>query len=332
MLTNLFLFKKAKPKRRRHKGNRRASVTDVEDLDVSDDDSRFAFYVKPKRKSQSEIAIKQHVSPYESDNEDNFRIPFPICKKVAWKKQNIFNIPEFDTNFPSDIEDFDDISENLRNGKAQCFKSDAIFNNADTDSDICQTETSDKENEDEEEDIVHYDIKFKTTLTVETKIKSKSNLLLQVVKDEESDYRMRECRWLRLRKDIGNDTDDSNNTQKIELPPPVRNLIILKDNETFPTIQILPLTDESLIQSSEESMNIETDKESVSEGSEAVDGIMPISISNFNLLDCGIINESEQVQKQSKKLQVSIKDHENDLTDTEELVMSERRCRPPKFK
>ncbi|CAG9840374.1 unnamed protein product [Diabrotica balteata] len=383
-------FKKTKPRRRRYKGSRRHSVTDIEDLDVSDTDDRFKNYIShPRRKVKSfKVITKSHSLMYDSDNEDNAHLPFPICKKIAEKKPSILNIPEFDTNFPTDVEDFEDLIdtpatpnfeaheeafEKKLEEMAECYskineshsalkcksilrasslKSNDNDGDNNTDSDVYQSEHGESEKEDNEEK-VSYDIRFIGAPATVTKNK-KTSLLIPIINEEpltdcenvnSSDEETSKIIPIALAKELQihtdeeefeDDLDELNNIPEIVLPPPIRNLVILKENGTLPTVQILPLVDYTPVQSpQEQSLNGETDEESVSEAEEAMEMPMSLSVSDFTVLDCGVIKETENPQKKKgkKTLNVPSNDDMDELTDTEEIVLNtQKRRRAPKFK
>lgn len=99
--------KKTKPRKRRNKAQRRPDTTDVENIYFSGDEREKKPIKRHKRKTKHLLA-KSETMPFDSENEDNVDLPFPVCKPVAKKTAPALRIPEFDTTFHTDVEDFEE--------------------------------------------------------------------------------------------------------------------------------------------------------------------------------------------------------------------------------
>ncbi|KAG5895835.1 hypothetical protein JTB14_038265 [Gonioctena quinquepunctata] len=332
-----------------------------------------------QKKSQSELMIRSQSLAYESDNEDEYRLQFPVCKKIAEKKHSILNIPEFDTNFPTDTEDLEDLSESVTSptsqggddlafdeklaemaaGSSQTRKTqhqgferepeselkgcDSIDDHSNTDIDNYETDDS-SAMKPAKTPSFDYDIKFSPTLK-DNKRSPPSGLSVPVQSDEavtdcenldssDDEDRREKMQFALLRstdltdeEELDGDPYSRADYPEIELPPPVRNMIILKDNESLPTVKILPIDDDSQWNSpNNEAEEVSTDEESISHIDDSIDRTVAVE---FLFQDCGVIDESEEVRRKSK----TRSDMADELTDTEELVMdTQKRRRAPKFK
>ncbi|XP_066256478.1 uncharacterized protein [Euwallacea similis] len=97
---------KPKTRRFRHRKHSRSSCTDMEDVYFSGDDTP-KLRKKHKRSKAKHLLVRSNTIPFESENEENDELPFPICKRIAQKKQVALRVPDFDSNFETDVEELE---------------------------------------------------------------------------------------------------------------------------------------------------------------------------------------------------------------------------------
>lgn len=358
------ISQKKKVKRKRHTNKRIQAVTDVEDLELTDPEVKQHSHTKKNKRNRHIANMKKSYSvPFDSDNDDDNKLSFPICKKIAGKLNKTLAVPEFDKNAETDIEEFENAedippqedsieidpeSEEKINAVIS-FYSQISESHSVKSTDIQKTESEELEDKETkkipqkiekrskmkkvvnkppppqnnflnvvEEDSGHTDCENLDSESEEESVNEPSSLL-----EEKSDK-------LTDEEDFENDSFNEYNLPDLELPKVVRNMIILKDDETLPTIQIIPLKDSSS-EDNEHIENPETDEESVSEAEDAYEYHFGNKEEvEVPVYDWGSVDICEHTQSKNPK-----KDNIRDAgTDTEELYLDnpQKRRKPPKFK
>lgn len=370
---------KGKSRRRRRRLDRKYSVTDVEDFEMSDHEiGDITQNKRPSRKhARLSPMIKSQSLNFESDNEGNGYFRFPICKKAV--KKSVLKTPHFETDFVTDTEDVEgeagdrspllekkplsDISfvERLNDIAAYCSQTTEIntlvrnkhfYTSVDkdkesskqksTESDNCQGEDGDDEETWKKNSDYNILLSPKPKQNALHKYKINEDVKEQIVTDsEDTDSFSDEAtsipsmflrEYSTEEENFVDDTFDSTyQIPEIELPPPTRNLFILKENNPLPTVHIMPLEDNvpEKIQLQELSM-VPTDEESISDAEDALEILATGSTPEVSSLDFGFV---EIIETLGQKLKMSHADNDT-VTDTEELTFDdkEKRRRAPKFK
>lgn len=360
------LLQKKKIKRKRRSSRRDQPVTDVEDLDFSEPDIKQNPNLRKnsRRNRHSSNMKKSYSVPFDSDNEDENKLRFPVCKKTAGKHHNkILTVPEFDTNPETDIEEFentlDDIyikekHTNIDLGSEENFNAVLSSYSQIKESHSVKSKVIQKSESDEIHDIhkaiTAKKIKGSKQLKKRDDKPLQRNSLIVAVEDNG----LTDCENLDTESDedslsktsssfneisinmteeeeFESDFDNEPNIPDVELPNPVRNLIILKENETLPTIQIIPLKDDSL-EETEQLEKTVTDEESISETEDDYQCLVDSKDDTMiPVFDWGSTEISEHSQNKNSKRSENIRDVG---TDTEEVFLDnpQKRKRAPKFK
>lgn len=363
---------KGKSRRRRRRGGRKYSATDVEDLEISDNEIRGVTQNKKSSKKQARVntMAKCQSLNFESDNEENGYFRFPICKKAV--KKGILKIPNFDTGLLTDTEDVEgelddqspllenkpssDISfaEKLDDIAAYCGQTTEVntllkdkhsHKRANKDKESSKQQSVESDDYRSEEAAYNEEKEKKSThgICVSSKLKYKGNETTkeEIVTDCEdidssSDDESAVIPTAMLRENTTEEEDYVDDmfdyiyqVPEIELPPPSRNLVVLKENNPLPTVHIVPLPDNvpEKIQLQE---LIPTDEESISDAEDALETLTTVTTPEVPPLDFGFVDIIESF---GQKLKVGHADNDS-VTDTEELILDnkEKRRRAPKFK
>ncbi|XP_030761151.1 uncharacterized protein LOC115886201 [Sitophilus oryzae] len=216
----------------------------------------------------------------------------------------------------------------------------------DTDEDKFQVESSDECEEKYTRDEMSFKIKFSVL---------NSNLGLESIRakeeypptdyeniDSSSDGGIRHIPYALVQKDMTDEEDFSDDNSitdyypsEVELPPPVRNLVLVQENDSLvPTIKILPLESDYIHEEKLENIEAITDEENLSDFENStnlniIDEWNRAPTPELPILEGGSVNVLESINSATTKL--SIKES---CTDTEELILErrQRRKRAPKFK
>lgn len=378
------LKKKVRPRRKR-RGNKKIAISDVEDIEISDDEFKSLPISKPKMKYNKDtcLIVRGQSLPIDSDTEENVLFPFPLTKPVATKVS--LKIPEFDITALTDTEmvesdnpidsdtnvsiDDDKVLELIDNeSRVDCKVDVTQFNtlqnrklSVDEAVDLhqdCKTDSDDYESENDLFEEKVETLNDKIQLKFETKIK-KDPKKRQVHRQSTLIKRDSDEAVTDLEDVSSNDEDENNlaiaycdsnftdienfsdNEDKlsvtyddIELPKPVRNLIILKENEnSVPCVKITPLDDSdefnNFSNEYKDTENKETDEEDVEINDDLPDLPSRNTSPDLPILDCGSI-DCKELSARDKKSKAGEKiDH---LTDTEEYVLEKPKKKPPTFK
>lgn len=350
---------KSKARRRRHRSGRKKPVADLEISDKAVKNKTSCA----KSKNNNRSHINHSALSYDSDNEGDNPLPFPLCKKIAEKVQNNLNIPEFDTNFHTDTEDLEDdfadavetfeppdadleakldemasfyceISESNNLQSPSELNSDSEKNYTD----INNCEANNKKISEKKKK--HTEKRKPTqTLTVQSpNMEDITDCEKLDSSEEESEQNPTSPTEKSVtstdEEDFEVDTYSTTELPEVELPQPVRNIMILRQNESLPTVQILPLADDYTLKfENHDSEEVMTDEERVSEMEEGTDVDNQAVGMDTYLPDCGLVDVVENMQKHLK-ITKTPKDITETLTDTEEIFLDEtrKRRRAPKLK